>query len=64
LPPAITARLAIEAGVRQGWDRWVGSQGDTQTQDRFGLSAPAADVFEEVGFTVENVVRKAKNLLE
>ena len=64
LPPAITARLAIEAGVRQGWDRWIGSEGDTVTQDRFGLSAPAADVFKEFGFTVENVVAKAKKLLQ
>ncbi len=64
LPPAITARLAVEAGVRQGWDRWIGSKGDTVTQDRFGLSAPAPDVFKEFGFTVENVVAKAKNLLK
>jgi transketolase len=63
LPPQTTARLAIEAGVRQGWDRWIGSYGDTITQDRFGLSAPAADVFKEFGFTVENVVAKAKKLV-
>jgi transketolase len=63
LPPQTTARLAIEAGVRQGWDRWIGSHGDTITQDRFGLSAPAEDVFKEFGFTVENVVAKAKKML-
>jgi transketolase len=63
LPPQTTARLAIEAGVRQGWDRWIGSNGDTITQDRFGLSAPAADVFKEFGFTVENSVAKAKKLI-
>ncbi|HZH34142.1 MAG TPA: transketolase, partial [Pyrinomonadaceae bacterium] len=63
LPPQITARLAIEAGVRMGWDRWIGSKGDTITQDRFGLSAPAEDVFREFGFTVENVVEKARKLL-
>jgi transketolase len=63
LPPQTTARLAIEAGVRQGWDRWIGSNGDTITQDRFGLSAPAADVFKEFGFTVENAVAKAKKLI-
>ncbi|MEP6925863.1 MAG: transketolase [Pyrinomonadaceae bacterium] len=63
LPPTITARLAIEAGVRQGWDRWIGSSGDTVTQDRFGLSAPGPDVFKEFGFTVENVVAKAKKLM-
>jgi len=64
LPPQTTARLAIEAGVRQGWDRWIGSHGDTITQDRFGLSAPAADVFKEFGFTVENVVEKAKKMIK
>jgi transketolase len=63
LPPHIKARLAIEAGVRMGWDRWIGSKGDTITQDRFGLSAPAEDVFREFGFTVENVVEKARKLL-
>lgn len=63
LPANVTARLAIEAGVRQGWDRWIGSRGDTVTQDRFGLSGPAADVFKEFGFTVENIVAKAKKLI-
>ena len=63
LPPAIKPRLAIEAGVRMGWERWIGSEGDALTQDRFGLSAPAADVFKEFGFTVENVVAKARELL-
>ncbi|MDQ4121336.1 MAG: transketolase [Acidobacteriota bacterium] len=63
LPPAVKARLAIEAGVRMGWERWIGLEGDTITQDRFGLSAPAADVFKEFGFTVENVVAKAKKLI-
>ena len=41
LPPAVTARLGIEAGVRQGWDRYVGPQGDVVCIDRFGASAPA-----------------------
>ena len=40
LPPAVTARLAIEAGVRQGWDRYVGPDGDVICLDRFGASAP------------------------
>lgn len=64
LPPAITARLAVEAGVRHGWDRWIGLNGDTVTQDRFGLSAPYEEVFKEFGFTVENVVAKAKKLIQ
>ena len=63
LPPNVTARLAIEAGVSQGWHKYVGDRGDTLTVDRFGASAPAEDVFKDYGFTAENVIRKAKKLL-
>lgn len=60
LPPNITARIAVEAGISQGWHRWVGSKGDLLTIDKYGASAPAATVFENYGFTVENLVQKAK----
>ncbi|MEP7037085.1 MAG: transketolase C-terminal domain-containing protein, partial [Acidobacteriota bacterium] len=63
LPKNITARLAIEAGVSLGWYKYVGLEGDTLTVDKFGASAPAEDVFKDYGFTVENVVKKAKNLI-
>jgi transketolase len=63
LPPSVTARLALEAGASLGWHRYVGLAGDTLTLDRFGASAPAADVFRELGFTVENIVARAGNLL-
>src|SRR6185295_10772381 len=63
LPPRVTARLAIEAGVSLGWAKYVGDHGDTLCVDRFGASAPAEDVFPDYGFTVENVVKKATNLL-
>lgn len=63
LPPKVTARLAIEAGVSQGWHKYVGDKGDTLTVDRFGVSAPAEDIFRDYGFTVENVIRKARKLL-
>jgi transketolase len=63
LPPAITARLAIEAGVRLGWDRWVGSAGDVVCLDRFGGSAPGDVAMRELGFTVENVLQHARALL-
>lgn len=63
LPPNVKARLAIEAGVSLGWSKYVGDAGDTLTVDRFGESAPAEDVFRDFGFTVENVIRKAKRLL-
>nr|MBA3334923.1 transketolase [Acidobacteriota bacterium] len=63
LPSNTRARLAIEAGVSLGWHKYVGLEGDTLTVDRFGASAPAEDVFKEFGFTVENVVKKAKKLI-
>lgn len=63
LPSKIKARLAIEAGVSLGWAKYVGDSGDTLTVDRFGASAPAEDVFRDYGFTVENLVRKAKKLI-
>ena len=63
LPPAVKARLSIEAGVSLGWAKYVGDNGDTLSVDRFGASAPAEDVFRDYGFTVENVMKKAKKLL-
>jgi transketolase len=63
LPPSITARLAIEAGVRQGWDRWVGPEGDVICLDRFGASAPGDVALKNLGFNVENVLTHAKRLL-
>ena len=63
LPPSVTARLAIEAGVRQGWDRYVGAQGDVICLDRFGASAPGEVALKNLGFNVENVVTRAKALL-
>jgi len=63
LPPAIDKRLAVEAGISQGWHQWVGSQGKLITLDHFGASAPAEVVFKEFGFSVDNVVQKALELL-
>ena len=63
LPPAIGARLAVELGVAQGWQRYVGERGDMLGVERFGASAPAATVLREYGFTVDNVCARAKILL-
>jgi transketolase len=63
LPPAVTARLAVETGVAQGWRRYVGERGDMLGIERFGASAPADVLLREYGFSVENVVRRAKALL-
>ena len=64
LPPAVGARLAVEAGVSQGWHRYVGSCGDVLAVDRFGASAPGDVMLREYGFTVDNVCRRALALLE
>ena len=62
-PPAVSARLAIEAGVRQGWDRYVGPAGDVICLDRFGASAPGDVALKNLGFNVENVLQRARTLL-
>ena len=63
LPPQVTARLAIEAGVSLGWERYVGPQGAVLGQDRFGASAPYQVLAEKFGFTVEEVVARGKKLV-
>jgi transketolase len=63
LPLEISARIAVEAGVTFGWERWVGRTGVVMGVDRFGASAPAVTVYEKYGLTVENVVVRAKALL-
>jgi transketolase len=63
LPPDVTARLAVEAGVPQGWCRYVGGAGDVLGLDRFGASAPAKTLLEKLGFSAENVVSRAQALL-
>ena len=64
LPAAVPARLSIEAGSKLGWARWVGDRGDSIGLERFGASAPGEVVMKELGFSVENVVAKAKALVE
>ena len=64
LPPAITARLAVEPGATMSWWKWVGTDGDVLGLDHFGASAPGATVLREFGFTAENVAARALALLE
>jgi transketolase len=61
-PPALKRRLAIEAGIPQGWHRYVGDGGDVMGLDHFGASAPGGVVMREFGFTVENVCQRAMAL--
>ena len=63
LPPGIKARLAVEAGSPLGWRDWVGDQGDIIGITRFGASAPAQELFKQYGFTVENIVERARKIL-
>jgi len=63
LLPDVTARVAVEAGVTMGWERYVGSQGDVIGLDRFGASAPVEVLMDRLGFTPDNVAAKAKKLL-
>jgi transketolase len=64
LPPQVRARLAVEAGVTQGWEKFTGTDGANLGLDRFGASAPAKVVFEKFGFTVGHVIAKARELLK
>jgi transketolase len=63
-PPSITARLAVEAGVSQGWDRFVGDHGDIISIEHFGASAPGPIVMQKYGFTAENICKRALTLLK
>jgi len=63
LPPACSTRLAVEAGVTMGWERWVGDGGEIIGLDHYGASAPAGILFEQFGFSADNVYAKAKALL-
>jgi len=63
LPPETTARLAIEAAYPFGWERYIGSKGAVIGMTRFGASAPYKVLAEEFGFTADNIVRRAHELL-
>ena len=63
-PTNVTARLAVEMGSELGWDRYVGPKGRTITMRTFGASAPLAKLADKYGFTVGNVVKVAKEMLD
>jgi transketolase len=63
LPEDVPLRLAVEAGVSQGWERYVGAQGRVLSIERYGASAPYKAIFENLGFTVDNVAALATKLL-
>lgn len=63
LPESVKARVAIEAGVRQGWEKYVGRDGDVISVEKFGASAPVKIIFEKYGFTTENVINTSRRVL-
>jgi transketolase len=60
LPPQVTARVAVEAGIGQGWQRYLGPRGRFLGLTTFGASAPAGQLFSHFGLTLENVLKAAK----
>ena len=64
LPPAIRARVAVEAASPIGWHRWVGDDGDVVAMEGFGASAPAKALYQHFGFTGEAVADRARAVLE
>jgi len=64
LPPSVLLRISVEAGVRQGWQRYTGDKGEIIGVDTFGASAPGEIVMREYGFTVENICQRAIALLK
>ncbi len=63
LPRGVEVRVAVEAGVSQGWHRWVGAGGRVVGIDRFGASAPGAEALERLGITPDEVARAASEAL-
>ncbi len=63
LPPALTARVSVEAGVTFGWKQWVGDRGASIGIDRFGASAPAEALLGFFGFTPERVAEAVRRVI-
>jgi len=63
LPSSIKARVSVEVGVKQGWEKYVGDYGESISIEKFGASAPADVLFKEYGFTPENIVLKVQKVL-
>jgi transketolase len=62
LPPEVATRVAVEAGVEQGWEKYLGSQGAFIGMHTFGASAPFEEIYKHRGITTEAIVAKAREL--
>ena len=60
LPPAVSNRVAVEAGIKMGWEKYLGASGKFVGMDSFGASAPAEELYEHFGITAEKVAAAAK----
>jgi len=63
LPPSVKARVSIELGIKQGWEKYTGDSGESISIEKFGASAPIEILMEKYGFTTENIVETAKKTL-
>ncbi|GBD86354.1 transketolase 2 [bacterium BMS3Abin03] len=63
LPSNVKARVSVEMGVAQGWEKYIGNYGEAVSIEKFGASAPANVLFEKYGFTVENIISAAHRVL-
>jgi transketolase len=63
LPPACSARVAVEAAAPMGWERWVGDRGKVVAMAGFGASAPARDLFEHFGFSEKALIAAVRSIL-
>ncbi len=63
LPPAVTVRIAVEAGIKLGWEHYVGLSGKVIGMETFGASAPGPVLYEKFGFTVDRIIAEAWDLL-
>ena len=64
LPSDVTKRMAVEAGISMGWEKYTGPEGKIIGIDKFGASAPGGTVLKEYGFSPENIVKNAIDLLK
>ena len=63
LPKALSIRVALEAGIGMGWERWTGQSGTVISLEHYGASAPYQEIYQHLGFTAENVVSALKRLV-
>ena len=64
LPPQVSARISVEAGIKLGWEHYTGLKGKIIGMDSFGASAPGPVLYEKFGFTAARIIAAAKELLK